>query len=88
MFRVRNKEAKAQTIVVHPPSHYNFEADSGELVLPALASVRVAVRYRADRLDDVQGTLLIETPSGRHEIELIGRVQLGSPGGAMGGGVG
>jgi hypothetical protein len=87
VFTVRNKEATAQTITIHPASHYSFVVDSGDLVIPAGASVRVPVRYRPDQLEVVQGILPIETPSGRHEIELIGRLDLGAPGGAMGGGV-
>jgi hypothetical protein len=87
LFTVRNKEAAPQTITIHPASHYSFIVDSGDLVLGAGATVRVPVRYRPDRVDVVEGTLLIETPSGPHEIELIGRVELGAPGGADGGAV-
>jgi hypothetical protein len=82
LFTVRNKEGIPQTITIHPASHYSFEVDSGEMVIPAGASVRVPVRYLPEQLEPVEGSLRIDTPSGSHEIELIGRLQLGSFGAA------
>jgi hypothetical protein len=88
MFTVRNKGATPQTITVHQPSHYSFEVTSGDMVIPAGESVRVPVRYLPEQLDTVEGSLRIDTPSGSHEIELVGRLQLGSFGAAgVGGGL-
>jgi hypothetical protein len=73
-FTVRNREGTPQTITVHPPSHYSFEVDSGELVIPAAGSVRVPVRYLAQKVGPILGSLVIDTPSGSHEVQLEGRV--------------
>jgi hypothetical protein len=73
-FTVRNREGTPQTITVHPPSHYSFEVDSGDRVIPASASVHVPVRYLAQQAAPLEASLVIDTPSGPHEIQLEGRL--------------
>jgi hypothetical protein len=79
-FTVRNKERTPQTITVHSPTHRSFEVKSGDLIIPAGASVHVPVRFRANELDTAVGSLLIDTPTGTHQIELKGTVDVGGPG--------
>jgi hypothetical protein len=71
---VRNKEGTPQTIRVHPPSHYSFEANSGDVVIPAAASVHVPVRYLARHAEPVEASVVIDTPSGPQEVMLEGRL--------------
>jgi hypothetical protein len=71
---VRNKEGTPQTITVHPPSHYSFEVNSGEIVIPASSSVRVPVRYLARQVGSLAASLVIDTPSGSQEVQLEGRL--------------
>jgi len=71
---VRNRGGTPQTITVHPPSHYSFEVDSGDMVIPAGHSVHVPVRYLPRQVEPLEATLVIDTPSGRHEIQLEGRL--------------
>jgi hypothetical protein len=71
---VRNKEGTPQTITVHPASHYNFQVDTGDVVIPAAGSVRVPVRYLAQQVAPLMASLVIDTPSGAHEVQLEGRL--------------
>lgn len=71
---VRNKEGTPQKITVHPPSHYSFEVDTGDIVIPASSAIRLPVRYLAQQAGTLEATLRIETPSGPQDVQLEGRV--------------
>jgi len=71
---VRNKEGTPQTITVHAPSHYSFDVDAGDVVIPPAGSVRVPVHYLAQQVAPLLASLVIDTPSGAQEIQLEGRL--------------